>query len=647
VARAFAPLETAAALGVLDRLSDSAQDCDDPTTWVCETAASVLEEKEEEKIEPAKVPETGEEAPPNGDQQDEQSDDWAAAEPPTKIRRTDSDEPEAREGDDSEPEPDRPDVTEEHDYILHYKTILCRDYERGFCELGDECPQAHGTEELRNTEDNEQFLPCADYSQGLCELGDSCRFSHFTDGAEEQQAEDEEWQQGDEQRWDDEGRFSQESEASGESKRKTELCRHYARGYCQLGSSCNFAHGDEELRPRGEHEVRRAGDNVGRFSQPPTRPAPAGPVVVPPRIQLEPRRNDGSEPVLVPPKIIEVPAPPSASVALSDAGRERTRGPPGERPLLVAPAAQQGRSSSICWHFSRGVCHLGTDCRYRHVLGEANDTLEEDEYQENPRASGKDGYQENPRASGKDGYQENPRASGKDRYQENPRASGKDRYQENPRASGKAVTGRGGKVQVPPPPPAAGVVPPPPPSAGSVPSGAGLCRDWVRGRCNFGTECRFTHASPEEQGGYEESEPDLEQDDSMQLEERPPPWREGHSRNTQDAEHASPEEICVDFRRGACKFGNTCKYIHGTEDINLPIVRVPRSASSNHLRIASQDNRPHVEWGERGAPPAPPAPPKVMPIKYKMELCRHFERGHCQLGDLCGYAHGERELSAT
>ena len=33
---------------------------------------------------------------------------------------------------------------------------------------------------------------------------------------------------------------------------KTKLCRNYMHGYCQFGSSCQFAHGDQELRVRTE-----------------------------------------------------------------------------------------------------------------------------------------------------------------------------------------------------------------------------------------------------------------------------------------------------------------------------------------------------------------------------------------------------------
>lgn len=34
------------------------------------------------------------------------------------------------------------------------------------------------------------------------------------------------------------------------SRRKTVLCRHFTNGTCRKGSSCTFAHGDEELAKR-------------------------------------------------------------------------------------------------------------------------------------------------------------------------------------------------------------------------------------------------------------------------------------------------------------------------------------------------------------------------------------------------------------
>ena len=56
-----------------------------------------------------------------------------------------------------------------------------------------------------------------------------------------------------------EGSFTQKTlsrrEKKMERKRasyKTKLCRNYMRGNCQFGSSCQFAHGNQELRVRTE-----------------------------------------------------------------------------------------------------------------------------------------------------------------------------------------------------------------------------------------------------------------------------------------------------------------------------------------------------------------------------------------------------------
>ena len=31
-------------------------------------------------------------------------------------------------------------------------------------------------------------------------------------------------------------------------------------------------------------------------------------------------------------------------------------------------------------------------------------------------------------------------------------------------------------------------------------------------------------------------------------------------------------------------------------------------------------------------------------VKYKTEICRNFQLGHCTYGSKCAFAHGEREL---
>mmetsp|Transcript_12190 Transcript_12190/g.23130 ORF Transcript_12190/g.23130 Transcript_12190/m.23130 type:complete len:114 (-) Transcript_12190:418-759(-) len=44
------------------------------------------------------------------------------------------------------------------------------------------------------------------------------------------------------------------SETESPVKYKTEMCRNWLQGYCAFGTSCNFAHGHDELRNKQNDE---------------------------------------------------------------------------------------------------------------------------------------------------------------------------------------------------------------------------------------------------------------------------------------------------------------------------------------------------------------------------------------------------------
>jgi hypothetical protein len=68
------------------------------------------------------------------------------------------------------------------DFRVKYKTELCRNWELGTCEFGENCAFAHGQDELRNktnmgskykTKKCKQF-----HEQGYCIYGNRCQFKH-------------------------------------------------------------------------------------------------------------------------------------------------------------------------------------------------------------------------------------------------------------------------------------------------------------------------------------------------------------------------------------------------------------------------------------------------------------------------------------
>eukprot|EP00929_Paragymnodinium_shiwhaense_P004133 TRINITY_DN10485_c0_g1_i1.p1 TRINITY_DN10485_c0_g1~~TRINITY_DN10485_c0_g1_i1.p1 ORF type:complete len:579 (+),score=77.20 TRINITY_DN10485_c0_g1_i1:80-1816(+) len=100
------------------------------------------------------------------------------------------------------------------------KTRLCDKHRRGFCSAGDQCPFAHGHEELRERPDLRRTRFCEALKGGNC-VDQRCGFAHSLDELRVSA-----------------GVF------------KTQLCKWFIRkGVCNKGDNCRHAHGMSELRP--------------------------------------------------------------------------------------------------------------------------------------------------------------------------------------------------------------------------------------------------------------------------------------------------------------------------------------------------------------------------------------------------------------
>ena len=63
---------------------------------------------------------------------------------------------------------------------IRYKTEICKKWESGFCEFGDKCAFAHGSQDIRGkscykTKKCRQF-----FENGFCMFGNKCLFQHFS-----------------------------------------------------------------------------------------------------------------------------------------------------------------------------------------------------------------------------------------------------------------------------------------------------------------------------------------------------------------------------------------------------------------------------------------------------------------------------------
>ena len=68
------------------------------------------------------------------------------------------------------------------DFREKYKTEICRNWEMGKCEFGEDCAFAHGFQELRyksNIGQKYKTKKCKQFhEQGVCQYGTRCQFKH-------------------------------------------------------------------------------------------------------------------------------------------------------------------------------------------------------------------------------------------------------------------------------------------------------------------------------------------------------------------------------------------------------------------------------------------------------------------------------------
>mmetsp|Transcript_22530 Transcript_22530/g.49325 ORF Transcript_22530/g.49325 Transcript_22530/m.49325 type:complete len:571 (+) Transcript_22530:118-1830(+) len=163
---------------------------------------------------------------------------------------------------------------------------FCSFYFRTGCSRGNDCENAHSEQELPLTF---KTMPCSQHP--VCPQQSWCQFAH---GDEELHS----WRQWQAQRWqaprrrppelwsgsesaaefvpgcwtpNDIGEVGAQQDGlrqrTGNQRRrpplKTEYCRHHQKGYCDRGSRCTFAHGEETLRTEVPSKTKMCNSGEG------------------------------------------------------------------------------------------------------------------------------------------------------------------------------------------------------------------------------------------------------------------------------------------------------------------------------------------------------------------------------------------------
>jgi len=131
-----------------------------------------------------------------------------------------------------------------------------------------------------------------------------------------------------------------------------------------------------------------------------------------------------------------------------------------------------------------------------------------------------------------------------------------------------------------------------------------ICRNFQRGRCKFGEECRRKHVeAPAGEAGERERKP---------RERKPRKKREAGEEKGESVDPA--DEVCRNFLNGRCRYGEECRRKHeGT----------PKESTA-------------ADGGRRRRREA-------RPVKKLDEVCNNYQAGKCRLGDRCRRQHVDKD----
>lgn len=113
-----------------------------------------------------------------------------------------------------------------------FRTVPCWHFAKGFCERGADCSFSHeSVPPGQEVTERRGSVVCRHWSKGYCMRGEACNFAH---GEQEPEALTRKRP----------NPFVMALPAAKSCRTRTEVCRHFARGYCALANRCLFAHED-------------------------------------------------------------------------------------------------------------------------------------------------------------------------------------------------------------------------------------------------------------------------------------------------------------------------------------------------------------------------------------------------------------------
>jgi len=161
----------------------------------------------------------------------------------------------------------------------YYKTKLCKHYEmEGWCKNNDNCPFAHGKDDLHNHSSIFKTKMCTHWMRnGWCPADIYCYFAHGVKDLSPSSIYKTKmctyWMKNN---WCPHDLYCYFAhgvkDLSSSSIYKTKMCKDYLKGSCRRRDYCNFAHGESEIR-RNEKAPTMNSSAVSQPIHTPTNPS--------------------------------------------------------------------------------------------------------------------------------------------------------------------------------------------------------------------------------------------------------------------------------------------------------------------------------------------------------------------------------------
>jgi len=175
----------------------------------------------------------------------------------------------------------------------------------------------------------------------------------------------------------------------GGGSKSSRICRHFAKGYCQLGDQCGFSHNPEAISSFGDptglpetfaqqsgrqaHEQWAQGGSSSQYVQPSTTEFSYNPYVTPTTPQ---QFSPHPQTTYVRPSTLPEVYNPYGTTPTYTSGAP----PPGYSPypvyttpmpvpvqVQVTGSSSGRKSTTLCRHFGKGFCRLGETCLFAHT----------------------------------------------------------------------------------------------------------------------------------------------------------------------------------------------------------------------------------------------------------------------------------------